>query len=147
LSQIPVDSDVDHRALSFVDSELCPMARSVASAALVHAAQHGLARDSVLLTAERCLSPSDFGYHNVLLEPGGAIRFIDFEYAGWDDPAKLVCDFFHQVQVPVSRSHYNDVVDAVARTFGNEDRLRRRIECLMPVYAVKWCCIVLNEFL
>src|SRR6185503_11886129 len=46
------------------------------------------------------LSPSDFGYHNAVLADDETVRFFDFEYAGWDDPAKLVCDFFNQVEVP-----------------------------------------------
>ena len=38
------------------------------------------------------LSPSDFGFHNILVSNDETF-FIDFEYAGWDDPNKLVCDF------------------------------------------------------
>lgn len=43
---------------------------------------------------ERIISPSDFGFHNAFANPDGRLRFFDFEYSGWDDPAKLVCDFF-----------------------------------------------------
>jgi len=45
---------------------------------------------------ETCLSPSDFGFHNALVDPSGALSFLDFEYAGRDDPAKPVSDFFCQ---------------------------------------------------
>ncbi|HXW81173.1 MAG TPA: phosphotransferase [Acidimicrobiales bacterium] len=54
----------------------------------------------------RCISPSDFGFHNALRGPDGTIYFFDFEYAGWDDPAKLVADFFNQIAVPVPPEHY-----------------------------------------
>ena len=40
----------------------------------------------------RVLSPSDFGFHNALRRPDGTIVFVDFEYFGWDDPAKMMAD-------------------------------------------------------
>ena len=52
--------------------------------------------ETELAPQHRCLSPSDFGFHNALLRgrPGvpGARDwvFLDFEYFGWDDPAKTV---------------------------------------------------------
>ena len=97
--------------------------------------------------SERCLSSSDFGYHNAIETRDGELRFVDFEYAGWDDPAKLVCDFFHQVQVPVPKSHFERFSLSICRLFERPEILRRRIELLMPVFGIKWCCIVLNEFL
>ena len=41
---------------------------------------------------QRALSPSDFGLHNAMRGEDGRLRFIDFEYFGWDDPVKLVSD-------------------------------------------------------
>ena len=38
------------------------------------------------------LSPSDFGFHNILSHHNN-LYYIDFEYAGWDDPYKLIADF------------------------------------------------------
>ena len=38
-------------------------------------------------------SPSDFGFHNTILEDDGDLKFLDFEYFGRDDPAKLMADF------------------------------------------------------
>jgi len=39
-----------------------------------------------------CVSPSDFGFHNAIRTASGT-RFIDFEFAGWDDPVKALVDF------------------------------------------------------
>ena len=39
-----------------------------------------------------CISPGDFGFHNAIFTPTG-IKFIDFEFSGWDDPAKTIIDF------------------------------------------------------
>ena len=57
---------------------------------------------------DRCISPSDFGFHNAILGSGETVRFVDFEYAGWDDPAHLVCDFLpsrHPGTLQVSTLH------------------------------------------
>lgn len=95
---------------------------------------------------DRCISPSDFGFHNALRTPDG-IRFLDFEYAGWDDPAKMVGDFFSQLAVPVRGEFFNTFVEAILLPFKNKHDLKQRAELLRIVYQVKWCCIALNIFL
>jgi hypothetical protein len=77
---------------------------------------------------------------------GGRLRFLDFEYAGWDDLAKTVADFFCQVAVPIPAGYWNLVLDALAAGLAAPQRFRARVGLLLPVYRVKWCCIVLNEF-
>ena len=61
----------------------------------------GLSIDRALRADECCLSPSDFGFHNALVDERAGLTFLDFEYAGRDDPAKLVSDFFCQPEIPV----------------------------------------------
>jgi hypothetical protein len=107
----------------------------------------GLNFDIELPTEARCLSPSDFGFHNALVRPSGSLCFIDFEYAGWDDPAKTVCDFFCQPAVPVPHCYLGSFVDQVADWVPDAADFRHRVGILLPVYEVKWCCIMLNEFL
>lgn len=46
-----------------------------------------------LKLGEWTLSPSDFGLHNALVREDGSFVFLDFEYFGRDDPAKMVADF------------------------------------------------------
>ena len=70
--------------------------------------------DQPLDPAERCLSPSDFGFHNAILANDGRLRFIDFEYAGWDDPSKLICDFFCQPAVPAPPQAFDRFATAIA---------------------------------
>jgi hypothetical protein len=103
--------------------------------------------DPPIPVADRCLSPSDFGYHNALREAGGRLRFLDFEYAGWDDPAKVVCDFFCQPAVPVPMAHFDAFAEAAAALAPDPDRHLERFFALLPAYRVKWCCIMLNDFL
>ena len=114
----------DEAASAFVREELMPCWREVAGR---------IPADTT--PVERCVSPSDFGFSNALEEPSGRLRFFDFEYAGWDDPAKTICDFFCQPAVPVPLE-FLSMFEAPERTV-----------MLLPLYRVKWCCIMLNEFL
>jgi len=93
----------------------------------------------------RCLSPSDFGFHNALFTDENTLKFIDFEYAGWDDPAKMICDFFCQPEIPVPMKYIDDFVNEISKNFS--DDLKKHVEILFPIYQIKWCCIMLNEFL
>jgi hypothetical protein len=95
---------------------------------------------------ERCISPSDFGFHNALLRPSGELCFLDFEYAGWDDPAKMAGDFFCQPAVPVSRIYFDDFLRWTMGFSRHAERLEARARLLLPVFQTKWCCIVLNDF-
>ena len=45
--------------------------------------------------AKKILSPSDIGFHNIL-KIKNKFYFHDFEYAGWDDPYKLIVDILIQ---------------------------------------------------
>ena len=104
-------------------------------------------REAPLAATERCLSPSDFGFHNSLREAGGGIRFLDFEYAGWDDPAKLICDFANQPDMILPRALSDRFCAAAIAQFDESAALARRVEALEPLYQIKWACICLNDFL
>jgi Ser/Thr protein kinase RdoA (MazF antagonist) len=110
------------------------------------AAARGLDAVARLAEVQRCVSPSDFGFHNALLTADGSIRFLDFEYAGWDDPAKMSGDFFAQLAVPVPSILFEPFVAAVMKPFARSAELVERARLLRPVYQVKWCCIALNVF-
>jgi hypothetical protein len=96
---------------------------------------------------ERCLSPSDFGFHNALRRSDGTLCFLDFEYAGWDDPAKMIGDFFSQLAVPVPGDYFERFALQVANEYTDADSLMRRATLLRSVYRLKWCCIALNVFI
>jgi len=102
--------------------------------------------DSVDL-ADRCVSPSDFGFHNALIRRAGPLCFLDFEYAGWDDPAKMVGDFFSHPAVPVSKAHLDEFVRETMAYSRRTAALEARARLLFPVFQVKWCCIILNDFI
>ena len=96
---------------------------------------------------ERCISPSDFGFHNSLVRPNGDFVFFDFEYAGWDDPAKLICDFFCQIEIPVPHTFFGFVIERLNSLAINKNDFAERTKLLLPALKIKWCCILLNEFL
>jgi hypothetical protein len=139
LENIPQEEDADREAARLVQTDLIPVWRNVRARVE--------SQVSVSALCSKCVSPSDFGFHNAIVRPSGELAFLDFEYAGWDDPAKMVCDFFCQPAVPVPFSHFEQVMDAVLPLFPEDVLLRKRIELLLPVYQLKWCAICLNEFL
>ena len=111
-----------------------------------HVDRQSGATEEVLAPQARCLSPSDFGFHNAISGHDGRVRFFDFEYAGWDDPAKTVCDFFCQPAVPVPLDFLDRFLSVAHAEFPAAD-LQHRVPMLLPVYQTKWCCIMLNDFL
>ncbi|MGZ0216936.1 MAG: hypothetical protein ACKVKP_12890 [Acidimicrobiales bacterium] len=88
-----------------------------------------------------CLSPSDFGFHNAVSSADGT-KFYDFEFAGWDDPAKAIADFFLQPRIRVSTEHMSLMQKAIASSIPI-DILQQRAKFLSPILQVKWITIVL----
>jgi hypothetical protein len=148
LRQIDEATAVGHDAARFVREALAPAWASVREDVVRGASRASLSLEAPIAEADRCLSPSDFGFHNALRAThDGRLRFIDFEYAGWDDPAKLVSDFFCQPAVPVPAAYYQPVVDRLVADLALTDGHRQRMALVLPVYQIKWCCILLNELL
>ncbi len=137
----------DLEARTFVSRELKPLWIRLQRSVQKQACDNGLSLSKVLEPTDRCLSPSDFGFHNAILNQEARPYFIDFEYAGWDDPAKLICDFFCQPAVPVPIVYFEPFSREIASCFPNPAVVIRRARLLMPVYRVKWVCIRLNEFI
>lgn len=110
-----------------------------------------LARRPVLAAAlhgdDRGLSPSDFGFHNALRRRDDSLVFLDFEYAGWDDPSRMAADFFAQPQKPAPAGCFDAFVETAFAPFGNSAMLADRARLLRPIYQAKWFCIVLGPFL
>ncbi len=104
-----------------------------------------LPEDRPLPIEDRCISPSDFGFHNALNDSGD-LSFIDFEYAGWDDGCKTVCDLFCQPRVPLPLEYFPLAAKAIAETGPRPEDCLKRILIIFPVIQIKWCCIILNVF-
>lgn len=96
---------------------------------------------------ELIASPSDVGIHNTLAL-NGKLYFLDFEYSGLDDLAKLACDWVLQP---------NQALDPELERFFLEDlELKtqwispdwvKRYQELKPILTLKWVLIMLNKHL
>lgn len=95
---------------------------------------------------ELCISPSDFGFHNAIVHQN-TYFFLDFEYAGWDDPVKTACDFFCQPKVRVPLNYFDQICQQIAAITPHPMQCMEKIHLLFPVCQIKWCCIMLNGFL
>lgn len=96
------------------------------------------------LKLSRKLSPSDFGLHNAIACPDGKLAFVDFEYFGWDDPAKPVCDFMLHPGMSIDHDLEEQFLAAVSGQTRHADALQRRVRGIYPLLALRWALIVLN---
>lgn len=100
---------------------------------------NGLVEDRIS-KSQLYVSPSDFGFHNAI-RGRSAVYFIDFEFAGWDDPAKTIIDFILQPKCPVDISL--DRLLAIYPEF-HVEALLRRCKVMFPILRAKWLCIILS---
>jgi hypothetical protein len=94
----------------------------------------------------QCLSPSDFGFHNVIRRGNGSFCFFDFEHAGWDDPAKLAADFILQPEAPLSDVAARKFVELLESGALFGDAVRRHAGQILLTQKCKWTAIILNVF-
>ncbi len=95
----------------------------------------------------RTLSPSDFGFHNSIRRHDGKIIFLDFEYFGWDDPAKMISDFLLHPNMDLSEQLKKRFLSSIILHFSKDSNLKKRLKITFPLFGLKWCMIFLNEFL
>lgn len=138
---------VEDRAALAISRELSERFNNIIDFIKVSTQRLGIDAHTELLKDECCVSPSDFGFHNALIAANNTPKFLDFEYAGWDDPAKMICDFFSQLSLPVPIKYFDDFTHECISTFPAPEQIISRSRLLMPLYKIKWCCIALNVFL
>lgn len=93
----------------------------------------------------RTLSPSDFGFHNAIRSNKYEVSFIDFEYFGFDDPAKLICDFLWHPGMNLNEKMKKEWVCGTLKIYNNDQRLIRRVKFLWAMYGVRWILIILKS--
>lgn len=135
-----------HVALrTFLQGTFVPALQELARWAQDRAQQLGISLEEELTREERTLSPSDVGFHNAIRRDGQLV-FVDFEYFGWDDPAKLVADFLLHPAMTLSEVLKRRFVSQLLPRLDSDGTLAKRLEVVYPLYGLKWCLIVLNEF-
>lgn len=131
----------------FIQCELSPTLKAVCSFMEHGARASGLDLDALLPLDQRTLNPADHGFHNALRGHDGRLTFLDFEYAGWDDPAQMICNACLQPAVPIPASLQRRFVEILLGRLGNPAVLAARLRLLYPLFGLKWSLIMLNEFL
>ena len=95
----------------------------------------------------RSLVPSDFGFHNSLRRRDGSLAFIDFEYFGWDDPVKLTADILLHPGRPLAGAAAPALSARGAAASMATTAFAARLAAYLPLFALRWVLILLNEFL
>ncbi len=135
----------NHSLQYFLSNELIPT-MEIAIKVAIH--ELGVEFNQNLPTEDQILSPSDFGSHNAIRTNTGETVFIDFEYFGWDDPVKLASDFYLHPAMNLSLQLKNKWKNEIFAVFvSNDDTFDKRFKAYLPLFGVRWCLILLNEFL
>ncbi|WP_061249348.1 phosphotransferase enzyme domain protein [Leptospira alstonii] len=95
----------------------------------------------------RILSPSDFGFHNSKLGQDGNLYIYDLEYFGWDDPVKLISDFLWHPGMNLTEKQKELWLNKSIKIFDQDKGIEKRFSFYHPLYGIRWCLILLNEFL
>lgn len=132
----------------FLSKEIDPAFHEIGDWCRERAGSAGILFEEDIPILKRTLSPSDFGFHNALWR-GGKIIFLDFEYFGWDDPAKMIVDFLLHPALPmqISAAHKTRYVGGLIGHFKEIEDLSERTQIVYPLFALKWIMIILNEFM
>ena len=138
----------DHDELGrFLEQEFVVVCRRTTALARECYQRAGLDFHAPIARGQQTLSPSDFGFHNVLKRQDGSLVFVDFEYFGWDDPAKLVSDFLLHPGMNLDQALKRRFLVGVHELFAGDAEFATRLRLLYPLFGLRWCLILLNEFL
>ena len=99
-----------------------------------------------LAVRHRRLIPADFGFHNAMRASNGGLRFVDFDYFGWDDPVKLTADFILHPGMQLSLRDKRTFVAAMVAALGEDEHFAARFSQYLPLHAQRWALILLNPF-
>ena len=135
------------RLAEFLSADYAPTAQAVEAWSRHGYEVLGWTFDRPLGPRDRSLSPSDFGFHNAIRRADGQLTFVDFEYFGWDDPAKLAADFLLHPGMRLSARHHERFRTGALRIYGEKGAFASRLALVYPLYGLRWCMILLNEFL
>ena len=107
----------------------------------------GVAFEEPIRPEARTLSPSDFGFHNAIRRPDGTLAFVDFEYFGWDDPAKTIVDYLLHPGMGLGEPMKRHFAARATAAFADVPMLAERARLVYPLFGLKWAMILLNDFL
>jgi len=137
----------DPNLLAFLDTHAEPALVDRLDHAQTRLAAIGVHFAAELAPDQRSQLPSDFGFHNALRRRDGMLSFIDFDYFGWDDPVKLVADTLLHPGTRLDDRTRRLLRAGLLDVYREEPCFAARLDALLPLFALRWALILLNEFL
>ena len=89
------------------------------------------------------ISPSDIGFHNSLKTEKSCI-FFDFEYAGIDDPYKLLSDWCIHPDWHPPLDLIPVFLKNIFQGYSNIIFDQHKAQAMLKIYQIKWASIILN---
>ncbi len=132
---------------ALLDGMARPLLAQIRAWAIAGYEAAGLAFDQPIDASAQTLCPADFGFHNTLRRTSGQLVFIDFDYFGWDDPVKLTSDFLLHPGMLLPETLKRQFAAAAVAVYRGDAGFAVRLALLYPLFALRWCLILLNEFL
>lgn len=131
----------------FLSHQLIPYLEFAKDRAQDFYSRHGWTFDGEVAQTIQVLIPSDFGAHNAL-RYNNTLVFLDFEYFGWDDSVTSTANFILHPAMSLSERQKQQFQTLMEPVFSKHDPLYAdRLEALLPLYIVRWCSIILGEFI
>lgn len=146
LQQLCRSASAEPELIGFLDKEFTPALHAALTNAHDRARALGINFDAEISRDQRTLVPSDFGFHNCLRLADGSLAFVDFEYFGWDDPAKLTADItLHPGRAlePLLRKRFRR---GATQLYRSDCGFAERLSLYQPLFGLRWVLILLNEF-
>lgn len=131
---------------SFFDGMLVPSLADFTTSARRAYDRLGLDFDRDIAGELRTLIPSDLGAHNALRGEDGGLWFLDFEYFGWDDPVTGIANFVLHPGMQLAPGQQELYTGQLLRHFDRHGEAER-LQALLPLFALRWCVIILGELL
>jgi thiamine kinase-like enzyme len=94
------------------------------------------------------LSPVDFGPHNMLWQSDGSLVVLDFEYGGYDHPARLLADLAtHDQMSALSSARKEYLVDVYQRLTPVRAEILEELPAYRELANIEWGVIYLQSLL
>ena len=101
--------------------------------------RHDINKENIIL------SPSDVGLHNTIREQS-ELKFIDFEYSGLDDIAKLTADWIIHPEFSFDKELERHFIEGIDREIVLKDRSWiAKYLSIKKLSILKWCLIVVKQ--
>lgn len=104
-----------------------------------------IALKKILEKKYQIIHPADFGFHNSIVL-NDRLYFLDFEYLGYDDPVKLISDFYWHPGMNLNTNMKKTWLFKSKKIF-NYPGLNIKLKYLLNAYGLRWSLIILNDFI